>query len=135
MTPYKDRKERYVIRCFGCGNVICRRAARSLLLSSLRIKVYSTNVPTENVKCIGNSYMAYSCKCIVADIECRLCRLILGYHVLQLCELCAGEGKNGRTWIFDASSVISTIIKRCSKACLNMFSSYHEEGDSEVKIR
>lgn len=135
MTPHGDRKEGYAIRCFGCGNAICRRAAKSLLLSSLEIKVYSANVPTENVRCIGNSYMAYSCKCIVTDIECRRCRLILGYHALQLCELCAGEGKSGHTWIFDASSVISTIMEKCSNASQNVLSSYHDEGDSEVKIR
>ncbi|AFM98655.1 hypothetical protein EHEL_071290 [Encephalitozoon hellem ATCC 50504] len=135
MMPYKDGKTDCTIRCFGCGNVSCRRASKSLLASSLKIQVYSTNAPTENVRCIRDSYIGYSCKCVVVDTECKCCRMILGYRVLQPCELCISARNSKHTWIFDTSTVISTAVRECSDACTSASSLCHEEGDSEVKIR
>ncbi|ADM11890.2 uncharacterized protein Eint_071270 [Encephalitozoon intestinalis ATCC 50506] len=135
MVAWKDGRGDCIIRCFGCGNVVCRRARRAMLLSNVKIEVYSANVPTECVKCVRDGYLAYSCQCIVVDAECRCCRMILGYHILHPCKLCEEIGGIRHAWIFDTSSVISSIRRERSEACLNVSAAWNGEGDNEVKIR
>ncbi|CAD25664.1 hypothetical protein [Encephalitozoon cuniculi GB-M1] len=135
MMPHRDGKTGHMIRCFGCCSVVCRRASRSVLLSNVQIKVYSTDTPTGYVRCTRDSYMAYSCKCTVIDVECKCCRMILGYHILHPCGSCMTGWSSGHRWIFDTSSVISTPKKASLKDGLNGSTTHHDQGDGEVKIR
>lgn len=132
---YSDAKKLYVVRCLGCFGIVSRRAIRSVLLSNTRIKLYSTNDPTENVRCVRNSYTTYSCQCLIEDISCRLCRVMLGYHIVSPCIMCTKAKNNGHMWMFDTGSV-SSISKDVSRRMeFNDSLTFYNEYDHEINIR
>lgn len=135
MISCGEERMDYAIRCFGCSSIVSRRARESMLLSNEKIKLYSASTPTESVRCVRSSYMAYSCRCIVVDVECRCCRMVLGYHILHPCELCVVTKTSGHTWVFDTSSVISTAREGGPKTYPDGAMAHYDEGDHEVKIR
>ncbi|KAH9411090.1 FAM72 protein [Ordospora pajunii] len=125
----------YVIRCFGCLSIVCRRARRSMLLLNTKIKIYSGSNPTECVQSARNGYMAYMCKCIVADIRCKCCRMVLGYHIVRPCIKCTAGTGNSHRWIFDTSSVKSSARQAGYEMQACDLQHFGTDYDHEIKIR
>ncbi|KAM0672205.1 hypothetical protein CWI42_081280 [Ordospora colligata] len=125
----------YVIRCFGCSSIVCRRAMRSMLLLNTKIKVYSASSSTECVQCIRDVYMAYMCKCIVIDISCKCCRMVLGYYIVRPCIECTAGICSGRRWIFDTSSVKPSARKPGYMIQAHELQHFSTDYDHEIKIR
>lgn len=96
----------YTLRCLSCSSIVCCRASRSVLVSNMQIRVFSSNHPL-HAKCIGSAYIAHSCQCMIADVGCGCCRVVLGYHVLHPCAFCLKSRNNGHLWMFDIGSVCS----------------------------
>lgn len=137
MTPCSSYKKIfYLIRCLNCSNIVCRRALRSTLVFNTKIKLYSTNIPSRYVKCVGNSYMAYSCNCVITDTSCKCCHVILGYHILHPCSQCMQSRNNGHLWMFDINSISSNKkTMECPEAELSDSFTFCNDYDHEVKIR
>jgi hypothetical protein len=40
------------------------------------------------------------CGCIIRDSLCLNCKNVIGYHIVQVCELCVEGGHNQHFWMF-----------------------------------
>jgi hypothetical protein len=120
------------LRCLSCSTTLTRRACKSVLLSDHRISLYSTSHPTRNVRPVGRSYVTHACECMVNDISCASCKVVVGYHILRACRGCLEARNNGHLWMFDVSA---TIAGRRRELECSGFDIFEPEFDYEVKIR
>ena len=88
------------LRCLECNSQLSASGYRSTLLSDDRVNVYSTNYLSEGVQCVYEPYTSMKCQCMVKDIACVCCGLVVGYHVEQPCERCLRDENNGHMWMF-----------------------------------
>ncbi len=90
----------FVVRCTECDSVLSDAGYRSTLLSDHYVNVYSTNSFSSAIVCVYEPYTSKKCRCMIKDIACVDCGLVVGYHVEQPCKKCLGEENNGHMWMF-----------------------------------
>ncbi|KAJ1561040.1 Protein fam72a [Nowakowskiella sp. JEL0078] len=86
--------------CKACGELMCRRGMKAILLGNAKVELFSTDVPPNGVQ--------LNCECQIKDAACLGCGSAVGYHVTQPCGKCLESCNNGtgHFWMFHADSVI-----------------------------
>ncbi|KAI8926085.1 FAM72 protein-domain-containing protein, partial [Entophlyctis helioformis] len=94
------------LECRFCGQGICKRGMKAILLADTRVELYSTDiVPPGRVQLVADDYMTRNCHCRIRDVACLGCGNVVGYHVTQPCEICMGACNNGHFWMFHSDTV------------------------------
>lgn len=124
----------YSINCRNCSSLLSRKAMKSVLLSNSRVRLFSSNHPTLNVKPLKCTYVTRSCECIISNIKCRTCHSLVGYMIVIPCGLCLRDKNNGHHWMFDLSAITSSIRIHGLKV-LRWISDAKVDEDTELKIR
>lgn len=101
-------KNKQVLRldCRYCGNCVCTRGMRAILLADVGVELYSTDLPpTESVDHVAVMYNTEKCHCTIKDIACLKCGNIVGYSVISPCKLCLQSCNNGHFYMFHSWAV------------------------------
>lgn len=124
------RKHVYELNCKYCCQKISERAMRAILLSDVKIELFSTDSPPRQVETIFHDYDTSNCSCKIRDFACCQCGNTIGYHVSQPCSRCLEAKNNGHFWMFYAQCVIATYrLNARTKAPLawGVIDSYEQE--------
>ncbi|XP_025107179.1 protein FAM72A-like [Pomacea canaliculata] len=108
ISPSFWRKIVYILECKTCGELVCRRAMRAILLADNTISLFSTDAPDPTaIAAIPDIFITAHCLCKIQNIACLCCGSLVGYHVVTPCEKCMRSCNNGHFWMFHSSSVSS----------------------------
>ncbi|CAH1784126.1 unnamed protein product [Owenia fusiformis] len=108
MHPTFQKKRVVELECISCGNVVCSRGMKAILLADTKVELYSTDSPPSGaVDLVGPPYSTGKCDCKIKDVACILCGNVCGYHVSQPCKPCLSSCNNGHLWMFHSSAVSS----------------------------
>ena len=102
------KKHVYKLECVHCRTNICSRAMRVILLSNVKVELFSTDTPESTVSLVFEDYVTGHCSCKIRDIACLGCVNSLGYHVTQPCVKCLEGKNNGHFWMFNAENVVAS---------------------------
>ncbi|ELU00650.1 hypothetical protein CAPTEDRAFT_207513 [Capitella teleta] len=106
VLPTFENKRVVELTCKFCGNVVCDRGMKAILLADAAVELYSTDLPpADSVALINASYQTEKCKCRIKDIACLGCGNVVGYTVVQPCRLCLESCNNGHFWMFLSQGV------------------------------
>ncbi|WUR03236.1 protein FAM72A [Vairimorpha necatrix] len=125
----------YSLKCRSCCKYLSFKSMKSVLISNSKIKLFSTNYPTSNVRRSGSTYTTRSCTCLISNIICIKCLIVLGYNILVPCKLCLRNKNNGHLWMFDIKKVYYDIIIRGMRVIRWIKNIIEEYEDIEIKIR
>ncbi|KXS13360.1 hypothetical protein M427DRAFT_125063 [Gonapodya prolifera JEL478] len=108
MHPQFRSKVVCEVGCRWCGQVLCHRGMRAILLADTTIELYSTDQPPQGTQLVAEDYTTRNCWCRIRDVGCVGCGNVVGYHVTQPCEPCMSACNNGHYWMFHTTEVTST---------------------------
>ncbi|KAJ3128476.1 Protein fam72a [Nowakowskiella sp. JEL0407] len=112
--------------CKSCGEILCRRGMKAILLGNTKVELFSTDVQPKGVQVVYKDYTTQNCKCRIKDAACLSCGSAVGYHVTQPCGKCLDSCNNGHFWMFHANNVNSSDRKdpRGSQLAIYFFTDY-----------
>ncbi|XP_070193662.1 protein FAM72A-like [Littorina saxatilis] len=106
INPSFWRKVVYILECKACGEQVCKRGMRAILLADTTIELFSTDSPDFSVVgVIPQIFMTAHCNCKIQNIGCLCCGSVVGYHVLTPCRKCMRSCNNGHFWMFHSNCV------------------------------
>ncbi|KAJ3222891.1 Protein fam72a [Clydaea vesicula] len=91
------------LSCKYCGNGVCRRGMKAILLADMAL--FSTDMPPSGVSLVNEDYQTRKCFCRIRDVACLGCGNVIGYHP---CQSCMDACNNGHFWMFHVDHVNST---------------------------
>ncbi|KAI9345817.1 protein FAM72, partial [Zopfochytrium polystomum] len=104
-----------VLSCGHCGQSVCERGMKAILLADTRVELYSTDaVPPGRVQLVAEDYLTRNCNCRIRDVACLGCGNVIGYHVTQPCDACLAACNNGHFWMFHDDGILSVERKDAS---------------------
>lgn len=108
LHPTFQKKRVVELTCRFCGNVVCDRGMKAILLADTAVELFSTDMPPPNsVDLVNANYQTEKCKCKIKDVACLGCGMVVGYTVVQPCRLCLDSCNNGHFWMFHSQGVES----------------------------
>ncbi|KAF5140697.1 protein fam72a [Vairimorpha ceranae] len=125
----------YTLKCRKCCKCLTEKSMRSVLISNNKIKLFSTNYPTDNIKKSGITYRTKSCLCLISNVICKICNIILGYTILAPCDLCLQNKNNGHLWMFSLNKVYYDIILQGNSLLIWKINECNDAKSQEIKIR
>ncbi|XP_014676625.1 PREDICTED: protein FAM72A-like [Priapulus caudatus] len=109
LHPTFQNKQVLCLECRACGNCVCTRGMRAILLANTQVELYSTDIPPEEaVDLVGDHYATNNCQCRIKDVACLQCGSLVGYHVMSPCKSCLLSCNNGHFWMYH-SHAVSTV--------------------------
>ncbi|KAJ3389205.1 Protein fam72a [Lobulomyces angularis] len=113
------------LSCKYCGNGVCRRGMKAILLADMAVELFSTDMPPSGVSLVNEDYQTRKCFCRIRDVAClgwyefniliqilikivKYSGNVIGYHVTQPCQSCMDACNNGHFWMFHVDHVNST---------------------------
>jgi len=107
LHPTFQKKKVVDLSCRFCGNTVCDRGMKAILLADTAVELYSTDLPPPRVDLVETSYQTEKCNCKIKDVACLGCGNVVGYTVVQPCRHCLESCNNGHFWMFHSHSVES----------------------------
>ncbi|KAJ3413702.1 Protein fam72a [Chytridiales sp. JEL 0842] len=96
------------LNCKHCGETMCQRGMKAILLGNTKVELYSTDTPPAGVQLVYKDYTTANCRCRIRDAACLGCGNIVGYHVTMPCSKCLDACNNGHMWMFSSDGVQSS---------------------------
>lgn len=106
LHPTFRRKHVIQLDCKYCGNTVCSRGMKAILLADTAVELYSTDLPpTHAVDLVFDAYGTEKCRCKIKDVACLGCGNVVGYMVVQPCSVCLESCNNGHFWMFHSDAI------------------------------
>eukprot|EP00918_Siedleckia_nematoides_P012308 GHVU01026986.1.p1 GENE.GHVU01026986.1~~GHVU01026986.1.p1 ORF type:complete len:159 (+),score=6.76 GHVU01026986.1:214-690(+) len=106
LHPSFRKKPVVELDCKYCGNCLCSRGMKAILLADTSVELYSTDWPPHrSVDLVNDAYCTEKCLCKIKDVACLGCGNVVGYTVVLPCKPCLTSCNNGHLWMFNSSAV------------------------------
>jgi len=100
--------EVYTLACAACERQLSRRAQSVSLVAEAATKLYSTDIPSADIREVAGERTIDTCECRICSVQCGACDAVCGYHVVRPCSPCGQSEHNGHFWLFHAENVVGT---------------------------
>ena len=96
------------LACACCRNVLSHRGMSVFLVADPASSLYSTDIPTDELRESQERKLIATCDCFALAVECSRCGTQVGYHVVRPCAICAQSDHNGMYWLLEHLAVVAT---------------------------
>ena len=100
--------EVYTLACAACERQLSRRAQSVSLVAEAATKLYSTDIPSADIREVAGERTIDTCECRICSVQCGACDAVCGYHVVRPCSPCGQSEHNGHFWLLHAENVVGT---------------------------
>ncbi|RVD93008.1 FAM72 domain-containing protein [Tubulinosema ratisbonensis] len=105
MKPKEEMTVIFTLYCFECSNILAYKAYEAYLVLNPHVLSFVSNEDCKNLTKINEVYRSKYCLCDIKDNACLRCGTIVGYSVIQPCDICYRNDINRNTTVFYDMSV------------------------------